>query len=64
MKLNDEERRQWVSNDEGLWLWFRSTRLPMTRFIRENRTEIDDAIRPILEGTKPAHHLAYPARVY
>lgn len=23
-RLNDEERRQWVLNDEGLYLWARS----------------------------------------
>lgn len=23
-KLNDEERRQWILNDEGLYLWARS----------------------------------------
>lgn len=24
-RLNDEERRQWILNDEGLYLWARSS---------------------------------------
>jgi len=24
-RLNDEERRQWIMNDEGLYLWARSS---------------------------------------
>lgn len=58
-KHNDEERRQWIENDEGLYNWQRSSRLSMTRFIRENRKEIDEAIDNVLENRKPAHYLAY-----
>lgn len=48
-------------NDEGLYNWYLRSRLPMSAFIRANRAEIDAAILPVLEGTKPAHHLAYGA---
>ena len=43
-RLNDEERRQWIENDEGLYNWQRRSRLSMREFIRQNRTEIDAAI--------------------
>ena len=58
-KHNDEERRQWIENDEGLYNWQRSSRLSMTRFIRENRKEIDEVINNVLDNKKPAHYLAY-----
>lgn len=57
--MNDEDRRQWINNDEGLYDWFRRSRLPLRRFIRENRAEIDAAIRPVVDGSKPSHHLKY-----
>lgn len=43
-RRNDEERRQWVLNDEGLYRWWQSSRIGLYRFIRENREEIDTAI--------------------
>jgi hypothetical protein len=42
--LNDREREMWVNNDEGLYSWFRSSRLSMREFLRQNRAEIDAAI--------------------
>lgn len=58
-KHNDEERRQWIENDEGLYNWQRSSRQSMKQFIRENRAEIDAAIDNVTSGRKPAHYLAY-----
>lgn len=52
-KLNDSERAQWIDNDEGLYLWKKSTRLSMRQFIRENRAEIDACINRAL-GRKPS----------
>ncbi len=46
-KLNDEERRQWVLNDEGLYNWRQSSGLTLRQFIRANRAEIDGAIRNV-----------------
>ena len=57
--MSDSERGQWIDNDEGLYLWWKRSRQSKRVFIRENRAEIDAAIRPVVEGTKPAHHLAY-----
>ena len=39
--LNDDDREQWINNDEGLYNWQRSSRLSMRNFIRQNRTELD-----------------------
>jgi len=57
--INDEDRRQWVENDEGLYLMKRSSRLSMTRFIRENRAFIDEVINNVTDNKKPAHYLVY-----
>ena len=43
-RRNDSERRLWVLNDEGLYNWFRSSRLTMQKFVRENRAELDACI--------------------
>jgi hypothetical protein len=53
-RRNDEERRIWVLNDEGLYLWHRASRQHLRQFIRDNRTEIDAAIDRVLD--KPARH--------
>ena len=57
--MNDRERAEWIDNDEGLYDWWRRSRQSKRQFIRENREAIDAAIRPVLEGEKPAHHLKY-----
>lgn len=59
---NDEERRDWIDNDEGLYNWKRSSGLSMREFIRQNRVEIDAAIDNVTCGHKPAHYLAYGPR--
>lgn len=38
--MNDNNRQEWVMNDEGLYCWFRNSRMPIRRFIRENREEL------------------------
>ena len=57
--MNDTERQQWIENDEGLYDWQRSSRLPMREFIRQNRADIDACIKPVVDGDKRAHHLKY-----
>ena len=42
--MNNQERKLWVDNDEGMYLWRKSSKLSMTKFIRENKTEIDECI--------------------
>jgi hypothetical protein len=44
MIKNDRERELWVSNEESLWNWYRSSRQSMREFIRANREELDEII--------------------
>jgi hypothetical protein len=53
-KLNDDDRRQWIDNNEGLYLWHRRTGLSVRAFIRANREEIDAIIRDELGPKKPS----------
>jgi hypothetical protein len=57
--MNNDERSQWIDNDEGLYNWWRSSRMSKRAFIKENRDEIDAAIRNVTSGAKPAHYLTY-----
>ena len=58
-KMNDHEREQWVSNDEGLYNLFRRSRKSIRNFIRENRELIDEVINNVTGNKKPAHYLVY-----
>ena len=51
--MNDKERAQWINNDEGLYNWKRSVRLPMRKFIELNRADIDAVIERVTNGSKP-----------
>jgi hypothetical protein len=57
--MNNADREQWIDNDEGLYNWWRSSRLSKRQFIRENREEIDRCISNVTSNRKPAHYLAY-----
>lgn len=57
--MNNTEREQWIDNDEGLYDWWKSSRLSKRQFIRQNRAQIDEIIRKVTEGIKPAHYLKY-----
>ncbi len=59
MKMNDNDRTEWVDNDEGLYNWWRMSGLPKRKFVRTNREELDRCINKVLNGDKPAHYLAY-----
>lgn len=58
-KINDEDRRQWVLNDEGLYNLYRASGRSVREFVRQNRPEIDAVIDNIVSGQKPAHYLVY-----
>lgn len=51
--LNDADREEWISNDEGLLAWKRSTRLGMRAFIRANRAELDEYIKSVRDAPPP-----------
>jgi len=57
--MNNSEREDWVMNDEGLYDWWKSSKMSLRKFIKENRKEIDEAIRRVTDGEKPAHYLKY-----
>lgn len=46
--IDNKERRLWIDNDEGLYRWWKSSRLPIGKFIAANKSEIDAAIRRAL----------------
>lgn len=48
--LNDREREQWIQNDEGLYNWWKSTRQAVSKFIKENREELDRLIMAALNA--------------
>jgi len=57
--MNDNERADWIDNDEGLYCWWKQSRMPKREFIRENRAEITEIIENVLLGRKQAHYLVY-----
>jgi hypothetical protein len=48
MKIDYNEMRMWVDNDEGLYNWWKSSRQPISTFIKENAKEIRLIIRKVL----------------
>lgn len=57
--MNDKDRAQWIDNDEGLYNWWKSSRMPKAKFIKENRDELTRVIESVRTGKKPAHYLTY-----
>jgi len=45
--MNDEDREEWINNDESLYLWQQRSGLSMTKFIRENRKALDEHIKGV-----------------
>ncbi len=58
-RRNDEERRLWVLNDEGLYNLQLASRKPTKIWIRENRELIDKVIDNVESGNKRPHYLRY-----
>jgi hypothetical protein len=50
--MDDEERRKWVMNDEGLYNWYRSSRMGLYEFVKQNREELTKIINKAL-GNEP-----------
>jgi hypothetical protein len=59
LTMNNREREMWIDSDEGLYGWWKSSRLSKAKFIKENREEIDRVINNVQGGKKPAHYLRY-----
>lgn len=60
--MNDTDRSQWIDNDEGLYRWWKSSKLSKREFIRQNRKELTDIINNVQSGRQPAHYLTYGGR--
>lgn len=59
--MNDQERIQWVDNDEGLHNEWKRSKLSKREFVKRNRAMLTEAINNVTSGKKPAHYLAYPS---
>lgn len=57
--INDEDRRLWILNDEGLYNWWRDSGLPIHTFIRANRAQLGEIIDNMVSGRKRQHYLVY-----
>jgi hypothetical protein len=57
--MNELEREHWVDNDEGLYRWWKQTRMTKRAFVRKYRPQIDLVINKIVSNEKPQHFLAY-----
>ena len=55
--MNDTERSQWIDNDEGLYNWWKASKLPKSRFINLNRLLLTKFIEDRLNHPNAAHSL-------
>lgn len=60
--MNNDERSQWIDNDEGLYNMWKSSRQSKRDFIRDNKEFIDEAIQNVTSGRKRQHYLTYGER--
>ncbi|MPN59818.1 hypothetical protein SDC9_207540 [bioreactor metagenome] len=44
-RITTSEIELWIMNDEGLYNWWKSSRMSMRNFIRENRSELISMIK-------------------
>jgi len=44
-RMNNTERELWLSNDEALYNFWKSTRLSKREFLKKHRTKIDNYIK-------------------
>ena len=58
-KISMHEIQQWIDNDEGLYNWYRFSRLSMNKFIKENREELETCINRVVSGERKPHYLIY-----
>jgi hypothetical protein len=57
--MTNSEISEIIDNDEGLYSWWKSSRLSKTKFIKENKEDIVICIKNVLERRRPAHYLMY-----
>jgi len=49
--MNDNDRREWVENDEALYKWWKAEGGGLYRFVQENRASLTKYIQKVLEKT-------------
>lgn len=47
-KLTREDIKEWVNNDEGLYRWWKSSRMSLNSFVKANREELERCISRVL----------------
>ena len=57
--MNDQERENFIDNDEGLYRLWKASRSSKRKFIKANRSEIDSVIANVTTAKQPAHYLLY-----
>lgn len=59
--MNDEDRKQWVSNDEGLYSLWQASGKPLTTWlkVKVNRQVVDEVAENVRTGKRRQHYLAY-----
>ena len=63
--MNNRERELWIMNDEGLYNWFKSSRLSLHNFIKEFRNQIDGIIeKNAPKKTDTIDHGTYTFTIY
>lgn len=59
--MDDEERAEWVENDEGLYDMKERSGLSTEDWVRKNRALIDANAKAVTDGTARQHSLKYGA---
>ncbi len=57
--MNDEQREEWVQNDEGLYVLQQASRLGLRAWVRGNRELVDAVAAAVSSGKTRAHALRY-----
>ena len=57
--MTDEEREDWVGNDEGLYDAWQRSRMTMKQYIEANRERIDWVARLVTTGERRQHFTKY-----
>lgn len=57
--MNDEDRRLWVINDEGLYTLQMESGKKIMPWVRDNRTLVDEVAENVRTGKRRQHYLVY-----
>jgi hypothetical protein len=57
--LTDEERKRWVDKDKELYLAWQKSGMSKKRWVKENRSLIDDVANSVVEQSKTCQNSRY-----